>query len=86
LLLRVLVYLACIHLDFLRFSKIFPKAPQALPHRIIVIQRLNEALSDPSQTFRDEVILAIIMLSSEDKEFDENRRNSPFKSPLITRE
>jgi hypothetical protein len=81
LLFHALIYVGSNHLDFMRWSNIFPNAPEPLSHKLIVIQKLNQALSDPHQALRDEIILAILILASE--VFISKKGNgSPFNSPL----
>jgi hypothetical protein len=82
LLFHALVYSGSNHLDFMRFSNIFPNAPKPLSHKLIVIQKLNEALSDPSQASRDEIILAILILASQEVFLSKKGSRSPFNSPL----
>lgn len=79
---HALVFAGSIHLDFLRTSKIFPNSPQALSHKLIVIQKLKEIMSNPKKACRDEVILAILVLSSHETQDQSQVRCSPFNSPL----
>jgi hypothetical protein len=58
-----------------------PNAPEPLSHKLIVIQKLNQALSDPRQASRDEIILAILILASE-VFIGKKGSSSPFNSPL----
>jgi hypothetical protein len=81
LLFHALVYAGSNHLDFMRWSNIFPNAPEPLSHKLIVIQKLNQALSDPHQVSRDEIILAILILASE-VFISKKGNSSPFNSPL----
>jgi hypothetical protein len=66
----------------MRYSKIFPNAAKPLSHKLIVIQKLNEALSDPKQATRDEVILAILILASQEVFMTKKGMRNPFNSPL----
>jgi len=79
---HALVFAGSIHLDFLRSSKIFPNSPRALSHKLIVIQNLKEIMNDPDKAHRDEVILAILILSSHETEDSSQARRNPFDSPL----
>ena len=81
LLFHALIYVGSNHLDFMRWSNIFPNATQPLSHKLIIIQKLNEALSDPRQALRDEIILAILILASE-VVISNKRNSSPFNSPF----
>lgn len=65
----------------MRWSNIFPNAPEPLSHKLIVIQKLNQVLPDPRQALRDEIILAILILASE-VFISKSRNSSPFNSPL----
>ena len=83
LLFHALIYSGSNHLDFMRYSNIYPNAAKPLSHKLIVIHKLNEALSDPNLATRDEVILAILILAF--KSFIGNRAsrilfNSPWRS------
>jgi hypothetical protein len=82
LLFHALVYSGSNHLDYMRYSNIFPNAAKPLSHKLIVIQKLNEALSDPRQATRDEVILAILILASQEVFMTKKGRRNPFNSPL----
>lgn len=81
LLFHALIYVGSNHLDFMRWSNIFPNAPEPLSHKLIVIQKLSQALSDPRQASRDEIILAILILASE-VFISKKGNSSPFNSPL----
>ena len=81
LLFHALIYVGSNHLDFVRWSDIFPNATQPLSHKLIIIQKLNEALSDPRQALRDEIILVILILASE-VFISKKGNSSPFNSPL----
>lgn len=79
---HALVFAGSIHLDFLRTSRIFPNSPQALSHKLVVIQKLKEIMNDPGKAQRDEVILAILVLSSHESTDPSRVRSNPFVSPL----
>ncbi|RDW65955.1 hypothetical protein BP6252_09590 [Coleophoma cylindrospora] len=82
LLFHALVFAGSIHLDFLRWSKIFPDSPRALSHKITVLEKLKEAIGDPKQALRDEVIMAIIILASHEAIDVGKSTKTPFQSPL----
>jgi len=84
LLFHALVYSGSNHLDFMRWSNIFPNAPKPLSHKLVVIRKLNEALSDPSLASSDEVILAILILASQEVFMSKEITRNPFNSPLRT--
>jgi hypothetical protein len=81
LLFHALIYAASNHLDFMRWSNTFPNALEPLSHKLIVIQKLNQALSNPCQATGDEIILAILILASE-VFISKKGNSSPFNSPL----
>jgi hypothetical protein len=68
----------------MRHSKIYPDSPQALSHKLIVIQKLNEYISKNKNASRDEVILAILVLSSHETMNVTEEKRKPFNSPLKT--
>ncbi|RDW72233.1 hypothetical protein BP5796_08267 [Coleophoma crateriformis] len=82
LLFHALVFAGSIHLDFLRWSRIFPDSPRALSHKITVLEKLKEAIADPEQALRDEVIMAIIILASHEAIDVRKFTKTPFQSPL----
>ena len=82
ILFHALVFAGSIHLDFLRTSNIYPNSPQALSHKVVVIQKLREIMSNPEQARRDEVILAILVLSSHESMDSSQVGRNPFNSPL----
>ena len=81
LLFHALIYVGSNHLDFMRWSNVFSNAPEPLSHKLIVIQKLSQALSDPRQASRDEIILVILILASE-VFINKKGNSSPFNSPL----
>jgi hypothetical protein len=81
LLFHALIYVGSNHLDFMRWSNVFSNAPEPLSHKLIVIQKLSQALSDPRQASRDEIILVILILASE-VFISKKGNSSPFNSPL----
>jgi hypothetical protein len=82
LLFHALVFAGSIHLDFLRTSKIFPNSPNAISHKLAVINELREIMKDPNLACRDEVILAILILSSHESMAPSQATVNPFNSPL----
>jgi hypothetical protein len=82
LLFHALIYSGSNHLDYMRHSAIYPNAPKPLSHKLIVIQKLNAALSDPNLALRDEVILAILILASQEVFIGKKGKRNPFNSPL----
>jgi hypothetical protein len=82
LLLHALVYSGSNHLDYMRHSAIYPNAPKPLAHKLKVIQNLNAALSDPNLALSDEVILAILILASQEVFIGKKGKRNPFNSPL----
>jgi hypothetical protein len=69
-------------MDFLRYHQIYPNSVRALPHKLIAIQKLNEAFASGGEISTDEVILAILTLACHEtlNVTEENRK--PFNSPL----
>jgi len=84
LLFHALAFAGSIHLDYLRSSKIYPNKPLSLSHKLVVIQKVNECLSDPNVASRDEVILAILILASHEAMNMSAGKQNPFNSPLKT--
>src|SRR4051794_24839050 len=64
MLFHALVFAGAIHLDYMRWSAIYPNSKVILTHKIAVIQQLNMVLANPKEAQKDEVILAILILSS----------------------
>lgn len=82
LLFHAMVFAGSIHLDFLRFSQIYPDKPLSLSHKLVVIQKVNECISDPNVASRDEVILAILILASHEVMKRSTGKENPSNSPL----
>jgi len=83
LLFHALAFAGSIHLDFLRWEKIYPNSPVAVKHKLAVIQHLNQALGDPqTAASRDEIILAILILASHEVMDMSRAKSAPFNSPL----
>lgn len=82
LLVYALTFVDSIHMDFLRYNQIYPNSVGALPHKLLVIRKLNEVIANGGEISSDDVILAILVLVSHEtlKVTEENRR--PFNSPL----
>ncbi|KAH8598194.1 hypothetical protein B0O99DRAFT_739028 [Bisporella sp. PMI_857] len=81
---HALVFAASSHLEHLRNYQFQSNSPSALAHKQVVIQQLNTLLKDPEEAYKDEIILAIVLLSSDpEPERDGNEGNfTPFVSPL----
>lgn len=82
LLFHALVFSASIHLSFLRTSTIHPNSKISLTHKQAVIQQLNEVLNSPTERIRDEIILAILILSSHEVMDLNPAEEECFDSPL----
>ncbi|KAH7355375.1 hypothetical protein BKA65DRAFT_238766 [Rhexocercosporidium sp. MPI-PUGE-AT-0058] len=83
LLFHALAFAGSIHLDFLRYEKIYPNSQVALSHKLTVIRTLNEVLNDPqTAASRDEIILSILILASHETLNMSRAKSSPFDSPL----
>ena len=83
ILFHALAFAGLIHQDYLRCSQIYPNAPQALSHKLIVFRRLNEVIGDGSEfSSSDEVILAILILASHETLKVTEEKRKPFNSPL----
>jgi len=79
------ILLACsIERDFLRHSKLLLESPYVLSKRLLVIQKLNEFISDPKNALRDEVLLTILVLASHDALEAKEETRKPFNSPMKT--
>ena len=83
LLFHALVFAGSIHLDFMRWNTIYPNSPTALSHKLMVIQQLNMILSNPKEAYKDEVILAILILASHEARDKSEDKARPFNSPLM---
>ncbi|KAH7370344.1 hypothetical protein BKA65DRAFT_488243 [Rhexocercosporidium sp. MPI-PUGE-AT-0058] len=70
--------------DFLRHSTVEVESPYILSKKLIVIQKLNEFISDPKNASRDEVLLTILILASHERVDAKEEPNKPFNSPLKT--
>lgn len=82
LLFHALVFSASIHLSFLRTSTIHPNSRISLTHKQAVIQQLNDVLDSPTERIRDEIILAILILSSHEVMDLNPAEEMCFDSPL----
>lgn len=69
-------------MEFLRYNQIYPNSIRALPHKLIVIQKLNEAIANRRDMTTDDVILAILVLHSNDTLKVTMEKRRPFDSPL----
>ena len=79
---HAILFAGSIHLDILRFSKIYPNKPLSLSHKLVVIRKVNECFSDLDVASRDEVILAILILASHEAINRPAGKDNPFNSPL----
>lgn len=79
------ILVACsIERDFLRHSKLHLESPYVLSKKLLVIQKLNEFISDPKNALRDEVLLTILVLASHDALEAKEEERKPFNSPMKT--
>ncbi|PMD58679.1 uncharacterized protein K444DRAFT_630383 [Hyaloscypha bicolor E] len=69
-------------MDFLRYNQIYPNSVEALPHKLLVIRKLNEVIANGGEISSDDIILAILVLVFHEtlKVTEEKRR--PFNFPL----
>jgi hypothetical protein len=69
-------------MDFLRYNQIYPNSVGALPHKLLVIRKLNEVIANGGEISSDDIILAILVLVFHEtlKVTEEKRR--PFNFPL----
>ncbi|KAH6718132.1 hypothetical protein BKA61DRAFT_599072 [Leptodontidium sp. MPI-SDFR-AT-0119] len=70
--------------DFLRNSTVEIESSFILSKKLLVIQKLNEFISDPKNAARDEVLLTILILASHEAVDAKEEPNKPFNSPLKT--
>ncbi|KAL2070240.1 hypothetical protein VTL71DRAFT_13266 [Oculimacula yallundae] len=67
LLFHTLAFAGSIHLDCLRYEKIYPDSRIALTHKLAIIRILNELLKDPKKAASQDIaIFAILILASHD--------------------
>jgi hypothetical protein len=81
---HALAFAGSVHRDFMRRSQIRSNSSQALSHKLSVLQMLPDILANETNVPSDEVILAILLLTShevETKSIAENKIN-PFNPPL----
>lgn len=83
---HALVFAGSVHLDFLRYGKIYPNKPLALSHKLSVIQALKQIMQNPEKAAAiDEVILSVSVLSSHEVLATPSESQwSPWNSPLKT--
>ncbi|PVH73914.1 hypothetical protein DL98DRAFT_537919 [Cadophora sp. DSE1049] len=83
LLFHTLAFAGSIHLDFMRYEKIYPNSRVILSHKLTVIKILNGLLDDPkTAAVQDMALFAILMLASHDTMDMSRANNNPFDSPL----
>lgn len=79
------ILVACsLERDFLRNSTVEIESSFILSKKLLVIQKLNEFISDPKNAARDEVLLTILILASHEAVDAKEEPNKPFNSPLKT--
>jgi hypothetical protein len=82
LLFHALILSASIHLDIVRWSKFTGNSPTILSYKLTIFRLLGEIIREGNDPSRDEVILAILTLSSHEfMPLIEDKR-APFISPL----
>jgi hypothetical protein len=82
---HAMLFMASIHYEYLRSSKIDPHAPLPLSHKVVAIQKLSEYLSDGRDTAKEEVILTILLLAAhENIGAVAEETMKPFNTPLET--
>jgi hypothetical protein len=87
LLFHVLMFAGSIHLDIVRGSKFEWDSPAILSYKLLILRLISEIISEGNGPVRDEVILAIFILSCHDSMAHEitprmEERRSPFSQPL----
>jgi hypothetical protein len=81
LLFHALVLSSSIHLDIVRWSKFTGNSPTILSYKLTIFRLLGEIFREGNPA-RDEVILAILTLSSHEIMPLEEEKRNPFNSPL----
>jgi hypothetical protein len=82
LLFHVLMFSSSIHLDIIRGSKFIWNSPTILSYKSLIFRLLSEIIREGNDPVRDEVILAILILSSHEIMPRIEEKRNPFKSPL----
>lgn len=82
ILFHALLLSSSIHLDIVRWFKFSGNSPTILSHKLTLLRSLYEIIREGNDSSRDEVILAILTLSSHEvMPIIEEKRN-PFNSPI----
>jgi hypothetical protein len=82
LLFHVLIFACSIHLDIVRQSKFNWNSPAILSYKQLILRLLSEIIREGNGAVRDEVILAILILSCHEVTPRIEERRNPFKPPL----
>jgi hypothetical protein len=82
LLFYALILSSSIHLDIVRSSKFTGDSPTILSYKLTIFRLLSEIIKEGNDPSRDEVILAILTLSSHEIMPLIEEKRTPFKSPL----
>ncbi|KAH7419574.1 hypothetical protein BKA64DRAFT_651173 [Cadophora sp. MPI-SDFR-AT-0126] len=88
ILMHALAFGAIVHMDVLRSPRISLENPLRLFHKVQTMTLLKEEMKKPDETALDDVILAILALSTNEVETVANNMKekvrSPFSSPLAS--
>ena len=82
LLFHALLFSSSIHLDIVRRSKFISNSPTNLSFKLLIFRLLSEIMREGNDPVRDEVILAILELSSHEIMPPIEEKRNPFQSPL----
>jgi hypothetical protein len=82
LLFHSIIWATSVHLEFIRYGKIFPNGVVPLTHKIEAMKHVNERLGDREESVKGEVIAAILVFAAHETMDESERRPSPFNSPL----
>jgi hypothetical protein len=87
LVLHALVFASSVHIDFLRWSKIFPNSPHALSHKLTVIRKVKELISQGNELPVEDLMVAMIVLACHEEmhtspTIEDDKKYWPFNSPL----
>jgi hypothetical protein len=82
LLFHVLMFASSIHLDITCRSKFIRNSPTILSYKSLIFRLLSEIIREGNDPVRDEVILAILILSSDEITPRIEEKRNPFKPPL----
>lgn len=85
---HALAFGAIVHMDVLRSPRLSLENPLRLFHKVQTMRLLKEEMKNPNQAVLDDVILAILTLSTNEVETVANnikeKARSPFNSPLAS--